>query len=176
MKYTILYLKKIFSGKTIKVLLTLILIVSPITSFSAHATENTEVEYSSDYKTKLTTKINNIRQNQNLNQLATSSKLMLAAQLKAEDMAKKGYFAHTSPEGISPWHWFYEVGYQPKFAGENLALSYSLESDIVKHWLNSPSHQRNIVNSNYTETGIGVAEGMYKGHKAYYIVELFGKN
>src|SRR3989338_8766355 len=29
-----------------------------------------------------------------------------SARMKAEDMANKGYFAHTSPEGLSPWHWF----------------------------------------------------------------------
>src|ERR1035437_7875431 len=32
-----------------------------------------------------------------------------AAQAKADDMVKNGYFAHTSPEGKNPWYWFDQV-------------------------------------------------------------------
>jgi len=42
----------------------------------------------------------------NLSYLAVSPTLERAAQLKAEDMARNGYFAHTSPTGVTPWHWF----------------------------------------------------------------------
>ena len=46
---------------------------------------------------------------------------------KADDMAAKSYFAHTSPEGIDPWHWFAQVGYKFTYAGENLAVHQAIE-------------------------------------------------
>ena len=106
--------------------------------------------------------------------LEWSGQLGAAAQMKAEDMAQKGYFAHTSPDGLSPWHWFYEVGCKPRYAGENLALSLTPGSDFMKHWMASAKHRNNLLNKNYTEIGIGIARGKYAGREVYYIVQLFG--
>ena len=36
--------------------------------------------------------------------LAVNPLLTRAAELKAEDMAARGYFAHTSPDGVKPWY------------------------------------------------------------------------
>src|ERR1700745_831876 len=49
---------------------------------------------------------NNARVENNETKLVFSDILTKAAQLKANDMAKYSYFAHTSPAGITPWHWF----------------------------------------------------------------------
>lgn len=68
--------------------------------------------------------------------------LMRAAQKKAENMAELGYFAHMSPTGITPWQWFYGVGYKPLKAGENLALAYTENILIVNSWMNSLSHKK----------------------------------
>src|SRR3989344_3789576 len=51
----------------------------------------------------LTTLTNEDRADNNVPSLVENKLLDQAAQLKAEDMAAKGYFAHTSPEGKSPW-------------------------------------------------------------------------
>ena len=51
--------------------------------------------------------------------LTYSAVLSYAAQLKAEDMAKRHYFSHNDPQGIEPWVWFDKVGYQYENAGEN---------------------------------------------------------
>ena len=56
--------------------------------------------------------------------LIKNENLEKAANLKAEDMVKEGYFAHNSPQGITPWHWFSEVGYKFLYAGENLAINF----------------------------------------------------
>ena len=67
---------------------------------------------------------NENRQADNLGLLAPNSLLEEAANLKAEDMAEKGYFAHISPENQTPWYWFSEVGYIFNYAGENLAVNF----------------------------------------------------
>lgn len=97
-----------------------------------------------------------------------------AAELKAEDMAKKHYFAHNSPEGVTPWHWFDEVAYQYSHAGENLAIHFTDSSAVVAAWMASPAHRANIVNGSYTEIGVGTAEGEYEGFKTVFVVQLFG--
>ena len=51
-------------------------------------------------------------------------KLNEAAQLKAQDMFRYNYWAHTSPRGVEPWKWLGDVGYTYSIAGENLAKNY----------------------------------------------------
>ncbi|MBP7006601.1 MAG: hypothetical protein KBC44_01400 [Candidatus Pacebacteria bacterium] len=100
--------------------------------------------------------------------------LVQAAKAKAEDMASKGYFAHTSPEGITPWYWLKQAGYSYKSAGENLAINFLDSEDVSRAWMNSPTHRANIVKKEYTEIGIAVANGMYKGRKTIFVAQFFG--
>lgn len=97
-----------------------------------------------------------------------------AARLKAEDMAKNSYFAHWSPTGVSPWHWFDEAGYSYTHAGENLAVHFTDSSEVVEAWLDSPTHRANILSGNYSEIGIGTAEGKYEGYDTVFVVQMFG--
>lgn len=108
-----------------------------------------------------------------LDTLRVSPVLVAVAQAKANDMASKGYFAHTSPEGIDPWHWFESEGYAYKAAGENLAIDFSDSGDVERAWMNSPTHRDNILNDRYTEIGIATAQGMYQGHMTTFVVQEF---
>ncbi len=117
---------------------------------------------------------NQNRIDNNLPGLTVSPLLRTAAQSKADDMASKGYFAHTSPDGITPWYWFESVGYDFSYAGENLAVDFSDSQDVTTAWMNSPEHRANILNGNFTQIGIATADGEYEGHPAIYVVELFG--
>ncbi len=110
-----------------------------------------------------------------LNGLKINPKLAAAAQAKADDMAAKGYFSHTTPEGYDSWHWFRLVGYDYSYAGENLAVDFSESSDVEKAWMASPTHRENILNAHYTEIGIATAKGTYKGHEAIFAVQMFGR-
>lgn len=106
--------------------------------------------------------------------LTTNALLAKAASLKAEDMAAKGYFAHTSPEGKTPWYWFQQAGYRFRYAGENLAVNFVDSGDVVNAWMASTDHRANILNADFTEIGIGVARGTYEGRSALFVVQLFG--
>lgn len=96
-----------------------------------------------------------------------------AAQLKAEDMAAKGYFAHVDPSGHAPWYWLDTVGYQYSYAGENLAVDFLDSEDVEEAWMNSPTHRANIVKPQYSHIGIGTAEGVYEGQKTTFVVQFF---
>lgn len=106
--------------------------------------------------------------------LQRNAVLDAAAKLKAQDMAKNEYFAHFSPDGVSPWHWFDEAGYVYAHAGENLAIHFTDSEEVVEAWMNSPAHRKNIVDSKFTEIGVGTAKGTYEGYDTVYVVQLFG--
>lgn len=117
---------------------------------------------------------NKARATESLPALTRSTVLDTAAQLKADDMAAHSYFAHNSPDGVTPWHWFAEAGYHYAFAGENLAVHFTDSEAVVDAWLKSPSHRANVMNDKYQEIGIGTAKGEYDGYKTVFVVQLFG--
>ena len=112
---------------------------------------------------------------QNLGVLSENPTLAYAAQLKANDMAEKSYFAHNSPDGKTPWYWFSEGGYKFLYAGENLAVNFTESSDVVQAWMNSEGHRANILNDKFTEIGIAMAPGVYNGRETIYVVQLFAQ-
>lgn len=117
---------------------------------------------------------NSDRSAQHVQPLTESAALDSAAQQKADDMLSKQYFAHTSPDGITPWYWPLKNNYLYMYAGENLALGFSDAQSVEAAWLASPTHRANILNSKYKNIGIGIAQGMYMGKPAVFIVEEFG--
>lgn len=96
-----------------------------------------------------------------------------AAQAAADDMAKKGYFAHTSPDGKDPWFWLRQVGYRYSYAGENLAVNFTDSRTVQSAWMKSSTHRANIINKNYTHVGFGTANGVYEGRETTFLVEFF---
>ena len=141
-----------------------ILVVLPNTNFFANILPNVLVDSTNIERQKI-----------NENQLTISPLLQKAAQDKANDMAMKGYFAHTSPEGITPWYWLGQAGYSYIFAGENLAINFVDSKDVIIAWMNSTGHRANILNQNYTEIGIATATGVYKGQEATFVAQFFGR-
>lgn len=122
----------------------------------------------------LTALTNEERVEINLNTLKTNPLLEKAAQAKANDMANRGYFSHNTPEGKTPWYWLELVGYKYKYAGENLAVNFFESADVARAWMDSPTHKANIVKKDYTEIGIAVADGIYKGRNTVFVVQFFG--
>lgn len=107
--------------------------------------------------------------------LTPNEMLRLSAQMKANDMAERGYFAHDAPDGTSPWYWIRKAGYEYQYAGENLAVNFVESKDVTSAWMNSPTHRDNLLSGKYTEVGIATALGKYKGRDAIFVVQHFGK-
>lgn len=122
----------------------------------------------------IVTDTNEERESNTLQPLRRNDTLDRAATLKAQHMAANEYFAHYSPDGVTPWHWFDEAGYSFVHAGENLAIYFTDSSEVVDAWMDSPTHRANILNNNYREIGVGIAKGEYEGYETVYVVQLFG--
>jgi hypothetical protein len=116
---------------------------------------------------------NQTRQSQGLPVLVENQKLNQAAQMKAENMVRNQYFSHTSPQGLTPWHWFLQAGYNYKYAGENLAIGFFESEEVYNAWINSASHKANILNPNYKEVGTAVLKG-FGQNNAIVVVQEFG--
>lgn len=117
---------------------------------------------------------NTDRRSNNVTELTVNPTLQAIAQSKANDMAEKGYFAHTSPEGKSPWYWFKQGGYAFTYAGENLAVDFSDSADVERAWMNSPTHRANLLNDKFTEIGVATAVGTFEGRQTTFVVQEFG--
>jgi len=117
---------------------------------------------------------NENRTDDGLPALSTNALLTEAAQEKADDMAAHSYYAHVSPDGKSPLYWLQKVGYKYLNAGENLVIDRTTSEQVVDAWMASPDHRENILRPQFTQIGVGVAEGEYQGIKTTFVVQEFG--
>lgn len=112
---------------------------------------------------------NQLREEKKLKPLAVSPVLVRAAQEKAADMVKNGYFAHRSPQGRNFWYFILAQRGYFRVAGENLAVGFSDTGPLFSAWTASPKHSANILDPAYYYTGIGLA---HSGTTTY-VVQLF---
>jgi uncharacterized protein YkwD len=123
----------------------------------------------------LLSETNQQRTNNSLQPLKLSDTLSKAAFMKAQDMFKQQYWAHTAPDGKTPWFWFNEVGYNYAYAGENLAKDFSTAGAVTTAWMASPDHRANILDSHYTEMGLATVDGTLEGRPTTLVVALYGE-
>lgn len=97
-----------------------------------------------------------------------------AARQKGQDMIDKGYWAHTSPDGTTPWYWISKNGYSYLYAGENLARDFNDSDAVVNAWMASPSHRENLLNNKYRDIGFAVVNGKFQGYETTLVVQMFG--
>lgn len=119
---------------------------------------------------------NTIRQAKGLPVLTVNQQLSQAAGKKAQDMFAKGYWAHNSPDGATPWDFIAGSGYRYVVAGENLAKNFSTSQSVVQAWMESPTHRDNILKSSYREIGFAVVDGVLNGEETTLVVQMFGSS
>jgi len=127
-------------------------------------------------KDKIISETNSQRQeNGDLPALTENQTLDRIALLKASDLFTNQYFEHVSPSGVGPGELAQKNGYQYIVEGENLILgNFSSEAEAVQDWMNSPGHRANILNNRFTEIGVAIIKGTYKGDSVWIGVQEFG--
>lgn len=86
----------------------------------------------------------------------------------AQDMYRRGYFAHESPEGDGPDARLRRRDVRFSLAGENLALAPSA-ADAHAFLMRSPEHRAHILDHDLTRLGVGVVYG----RQGYMVVQTF---
>ncbi|HKS10912.1 MAG TPA: CvpA family protein [Pyrinomonadaceae bacterium] len=106
--------------------------------------------------------VNQERAANGLRPLAADPELTEVARRHSADMFARGYFAHDTPEGLSPFDRMHQANVQFLTAGENLALAPTLS---VAHTglMNSPGHRANILRPQFGRVGIGIMDGGMRG-------------
>jgi hypothetical protein len=118
---------------------------------------------------------NALREKLNLNLLVESQELNQAAIKKIDDMFINQYFAHLSPQGLDSEHFIKLSSYKDYIMiGENLALGFSKASKVMTAWEDSPTHYDNLVDPNFREIGVALANGIYKDRDTFLVAQYFG--
>lgn len=118
---------------------------------------------------------NKERTSQGLKPLKFDSRLSQAAAEKAVYMFAKNYWAHTAPDGTTPWFFVQKTKYHYLYAGENLAKDFQTSNDVVEAWMGSKAgHRENILNANYSDIGVAVTNGVLDGFETTLVVQMFG--
>lgn len=90
--------------------------------------------------------------------LSYNWQLARTARIKSEDMRNNNYFSHTSPTYGSPFDMMRNFGISYTAAGENIAMGQRTAAEVMNGWMNSPGHRSNILNSSFTQIGVGYAK------------------
>ena len=111
----------------------------------------------SDFQEEVIRLVNVERSKRGLSELPFNTQLCNVATLKSQDMINNNYFSHTSPTYGSPFDMIKQFNISYKTAGENIAKGQKTPQEVVNAWMNSKGHRENILNSNFTDIGVGVA-------------------
>ncbi|MGX1949752.1 CAP domain-containing protein [Streptomyces sp. CB02115] len=109
-------------------------------------------------RTEVLALVNQERAKVGCSPLSTSAPLTSLAQNFSEDMAARGFFDHTDPDGDTPWDRAAQAGVQG-LGAENIARGQADAQAVMEGWMNSEGHRANILNCDYKTIGIGVHEG-----------------
>ena len=111
-----------------------------------------------------------------LKPLTLNKKLSNSAVAKVDNMFALQYFEHDSPTGQTAADLVRAEGYAFQSVGENLALGdFGTDQKLVEAWMNSPLHRKNILNPKFSDLGLAVAKGMFKGDMQWLAVQHFGR-
>ncbi|MFF8379109.1 CAP domain-containing protein [Streptomyces sp. NPDC015661] len=86
------------------------------------------------------------------------AKLASLAGAFSADMAARGFFDHTDPDGDTPWARAEQAGVTG-MGGENIARGQVDAAAVMASWMNSDGHRANILNCDFTTLGVGVVFG-----------------
>jgi len=118
--------------------------------------------------------INERRERAGLKLLRPREQIRRVAREHSADMAQRDFFAHVSPDGLSPGDRADGAGLGYIAVAENIGVSLEMEDPVaavVDGWLNSPGHYANLMNPRFRHTGVGVAVSVERGR--IYFTQLF---
>jgi hypothetical protein len=89
--------------------------------------------------------------------LSWNENLASAAKAHSEDMLKRSYFDHYSPEGTSPGERIIANGYNWSIYGENISFGHDTGVYAVESWVHSNGHRGSILRAEFSRLGVGSA-------------------
>lgn len=123
-------------------------------------------------KQLVTDGVNMERATRGIGALRYNLKLEQSAQAHAQDMFDRDYFSHETPEGERSGDRIKKTGYgvinaqecrcsYRVFLGENIAKGQQSVEQVVREWMESPSHRDAILSRDYKEVGVGIVDDIW---------------
>jgi uncharacterized protein YkwD len=103
--------------------------------------------------------INHQRTKRGLPRLRESRRLNRSAQGWTNDMVRHRDFSHGADFAAR----ISAVGFNWQMVGENIAAGYATPASVVRAWMSSAGHCRNILTPEFTYVGTGVSAGSIPG-------------
>jgi hypothetical protein len=125
--------------------------------------------------------LNDYRASLGVQPLLVSDALSLSGDRHDSDMGKYGFFSHYSvesdwfPDNATPWDRMAACGYSYNtWLGENIAAGYSSAQAVFQGWKNSPEHNANMVNPNFTVVGVSMVYVSGSDYGYYWTTDFGG--
>lgn len=119
--------------------------------------------------------VNRVRAQHDAAALDERAVLTDVARAHSQDMARRGYFSHRSPEGDDVVDRVRARGISYRKLGENIQQNRGYEDPVrtaIDSWLHSSGHRQILLDPAFTETGVGAALDE-QGH--YIFTQIFLK-
>lgn len=132
-----------------------------------------------EWDSEMLKQVNISRQQAGVLPLKSCVGLQKAAQGFASSMAKGNFYSHKGKDGSTPGDrltkagYFWEKSSQTTYIGENIAAGQTTVKQVMRGWLNSPPHRRNILSPKFTHVGFGRATSSNSKYGIYW-VQNFG--
>jgi uncharacterized protein YkwD len=122
-----------------------------------------------------------VRSKRKLGTLAANAALDAAAAEHTDDMIARSYFDHDTPEGGTFDERILAAGYARRNDGWSLAENLIWASGdlatpaaLMRSWMDSEGHRKNILNPRYRELGLAVRFGTPEGEPGVTVSAEFG--
>ncbi|MFB7513536.1 CAP domain-containing protein [Streptomyces sp. NPDC056144] len=126
------------------------------TAAGTAASRTTAADTAADFVRDVVALANEERDKAGCGPLHTETHLRNAAQGHADDMARRDYYQHDSPEGRDAGDRITGAGYTWSRWGENIHRGPRTPADAMSDWMDSPSHRENILDCAFKDIGVGV--------------------
>jgi len=104
--------------------------------------------------------INKQRTRRHLPRLRENQRLNRSAQGWTEEMVRSDDFSHGADFSAR----ISAVGFDWSMAGENIATGFMTPAAVVRAWMGSPDHCRNILSPSYADVGTGISAHSVGGY------------
>lgn len=130
---------------------------SPAASVRSAAPSKT-ADTQSSAEAQVLSLVNQERDRAGCSPVTADKELAGLAQQFSDDMARRGFFDHTDPDGDTPWDRARDAGIDD-LGGENIARGQATAQAVMDSWMHSPGHRANILNCDYQTLGVGAHVG-----------------
>ena len=120
-------------------------------------------------------RVNRERVTKGLAPLRRHPRLDDAAQAHADDMFRRRYYSHDTPDGKTAIDRIQALGYRARYAGENIARGQYSVDEVMDGWMESKTHRDHLLSPVFDDVGFGLAFGKNPGGYEIIWVQNFGR-